>query len=40
MSLFSGIDTFWTILNNESVINTIKTLNIGNKTDTIMIFHF
>ena len=37
---FSGINTFWTILNNRPVIDNIKKLNKRNKANSITCFDF
>ena len=38
--MFSGVNTLWTVLINEPVINEIKTLNKRTKADVILRFDF
>ena len=40
MSLYSRINTFWIVLNNEPAVNKIKTLSKRNKANKIMTFEF
>ena len=40
MSMFSGVNTLWTVLINEPVINEIKRLNKRTKADVILRFDF
>ena len=37
---YSGVNSFWTVLNNEPVINQINKLNERNKAETITTFDF
>ena len=39
-SFYSGINTFWTILNNQPVINTINNLNERKKANSVTCFDF
>ena len=37
---FSGVSTFWAVLNNEAMISMIEDLNKRNKGESMMTFDF
>ena len=37
---FSGVNTFWTVLNKEALITSFKNLNKRNKDESVMAFDF